>query len=350
MNFNNFVEEVTGNIQLFLPEDYMDAEVSVTGNQKLNENYLGMVVRKEDQSIAPTINLNRLYESYQDNPGMTMEAVCRQVADVIVDTPEMIDLNKIMDYDIAKNNLFIRVSSAEANKEMLKNVPHQLMEDLAITYHISVGMDREGLSSTIISNEMMEQYGITQEQLHEDAMKSAASILPPDIATIGAKMNNLIGDSLALLTSEEREMMQNILRDDEQNPMFIVVTNKAQINGAGAIFYPEVMENMGYLVGGDFFILPSSVHETLVLPDDGEMDAQSLKEMVEEVNATQVLPQDRLTNEVYHYDTKNHVFEKANRFEERQKEKDTQKFKVEKIEKVQPNDMKPKNKKHDLEL
>ena len=349
MNFNDFVEEVTGNIKLFLPEDYMDAEISVTGNEKLNETYWGMVVRKEDQSLAPVINLNRLYESYQDRPGMTMEAVCRQVADVIIGTPEMVDLNTILNYDTAKDNLFIRVSSAEANKEVLQNVPHQLMEDLAITYHIAVNMDSEGLSSTIVSNEMMEQYGITQEQLHEDALKSAVSILPPDIATIGAKMNDLIGDLSVMLTSEEREMMQNILRDDAENPMFIVVTNKEQIDGASAIFYPEVMENMGYLVGGDFFILPSSIHETLVLPDNGEMDAQSLKEMVAEVNATQVRPQDRLTDDVYHYDTKNHVFEKADRFEERQKEKEVRTMKNEKSE-TNLNDVKPKAKKHELEL
>lgn len=349
MNFNDFVDEVTGNIKLFLPKEYKDAEISVTGNEKLNENYRGMVVRKENQSIAPIINLNRLYESYQNRPGMTMEAVCRQVADVITDTPEMVNLNTILNYDKAKDYLFIRVSSADANKDMLQNVPHQLMEDLAITYHIAVDMDSEGLSSTIISNEMLERYGITQEQLHEDALKSAVSILPPDIATIGAKMNDLIGDLSVMLTSEEREMMQNIMRDDAQSPTFIVVTNKEQINGAGAIFYPEVMENMGYLVGGDYFILPSSIHETLVLPDNGEMDAQSLKEMVEEVNATQVLPHDRLTNEVYHYDTKDHVFERADRFEERQKEKAAQTMKHEKSGKDQ-KELKPKAKKHDLEL
>ena len=248
-----------------------------------------------------------------------------------------------------KTHLFIRVSSVEANQEMLGNVPHRLLEDLAITYHIAVDMDSEGMSSTIITNELMERYGITQQQLHEDALKSAVSLLPPDIATIGSKMNDLIGDLSVMLTSEEREMMQNIMRDDAQNPTFIVVTNKEQINGAGAIFYPEVMENMGYLVGGDYFILPSSIHETLVLPDNGEMDVQSLKKMVEEVNATQVLPHERLTNEVYHYDTKDHVFEKADRFEKRQKEKEVQTMKHEKFGKDQ-KELKPKAKKHDLEL
>ena len=59
----------------------------------------------------------------------------------------------------------------------------------------------------------------------------------------------------------------------------------------------------------------------LVLPDDGQVDAEMLRDMVKEVNATQVAPAERLTNDVYHFDTKDHVFEKADRFTERQKEK-----------------------------
>ena len=109
------------------------------------------------------------------------------------------------------------------------------------------------------------------------------------------------------------------------------------------------MENMGELLGNDFFILPSSIHEMLILPDDGQVDAEMLKDMVKEVNATQVAPEERLTDDVYHYDTKDHVFEKADRFAERQKEKAVQAVKTEKAGKEQP-EQKPKEKKHDMEL
>ena len=82
----------------------------------------------------------------------------------------------------------------------------------------------------------------------------------------------------------------------------------------------------------------------LILPDDGQVDAEMLRDMVKEVNATQVAPAERLTNDVYHFDTKDHVFEKADRFTERQKEKEAQATKTEKIGKEQP-DQKPKTKK-----
>ena len=134
---------------------------------------------------------------------------------------------------------------------------------------------------------------------------------------------------------------------NEAMPSFFVVTNQQRIDGAGALFYPEVMDNLGELLGQDYFILPSSIHEMLVLPDNGEVSADELSMMVTEVNATQVAPTERLTNDVYHFDTKDHVFEKADRFTERQKE--AQAAKIEKAGKEQP-DQKPKTKKHDMEL
>lgn len=71
----------------------------------------------------------------------------------------------------------------------------------------------------------------------------------------------------------------------------------------------------------------------LVLPDDGQVDAEMLRDMVKEVNATQVAPAERLTNDVYHFDIKDHVFEKADRFTERQKGKEAQAAKQRKQEK-----------------
>ena len=248
-----------------------------------------------------------------------------------------------------KDKLFIRVSSAEANKEVLENAPHQLKEDLAITYHVAVGKDQDGLSSMFIKNDLLEQYGISAEQLHEDAMKSSPRVMAPEVSSIGALIDEMYQKNILMLTPDEREMLQETLQESSEMPTFFVVTNTDRIDGAGVIFYPEFMDSMGELLGNDFFILPSSIHEMLVLPDDGQVDAEMLRDMVKEVNATQVAPAERLTNDVYHFDTKDHVFEKADRFTERQKEKEAQAAKTEKVGKEQP-DQKPKTKKHDMEL
>ena len=103
-------------------------------------------------------------------------------------------------------------------------------------------------------------------------------------------------------------MLQESIRESAQIPTFFVVTNKQRIDGAGALFYPEMMDNLAEVFGQNYFILPSSIHEMLVLPDNGEISADELRTMVAEVNATQVAPAERLTNNVYHYDVSNHYF------------------------------------------
>ena len=349
MNFNEFVNEVKDNIKLFLPRDYENAEVSTMVCQKLNRAYTGLMVRKEGEMLTPTINLNQLYEAYKAQPGVTMETVCRKIADIVIEAPIQVDLKSILNYEDVKDKLFIRVSSAEANKEVLENAPHQLKEDLAITYHVAVGKDQDGLSSMFIKNDLLEQYGISAEQLHEDAMKSSPHVMAPEVSSIGALIDEMYQKNILMLTPDEREMLQETLQESSEMPTFFVVTNTERIDGAGVIFYPEFMDSMGELLGNDFFILPSSIHEMLVLPDDGQVDAEMLRDMVKEVNATQVAPAERLTNDVYHFDTKDHVFEKADRFTERQKEKEAQAAKTEKAGKEQPN-QKPKTKKHDMEL
>ena len=106
---------------------------------------------------------------------------------------------------------------------------------------------------------------------------------------------------------------------------------------------------MGELLGNDFFILPSSIHQMLILPDDGQVDAEMLRDMVKEVNATQVAPAERLTNDVYHFDTKDHVFERQTGSQNVRKKKKRRLQKQRKLEKNKP-DQKPKTKKHDMEL
>ena len=200
-----------------------------------------------------------------------------------------------------------------------------------------------------IKNDLLEQYGITAEQLHEDAMKSSPHVMPPEVSSMGALIDEMYQKNILMLTPDEREMLQETLQESSEMPTFFVVTNTERVDGAGVIFYPEFMENMGELLGNDFFILPSSIHEMLILPDDGQVDAEMLRDMVKEVNAIQVAPEERLTDDVYHYDTKDHVFEKADRFAERQKEKAVQAVKTENDGKEQL-EQKPKAKKHDMEL
>ena len=132
--------------------------------------------------------------------------------------------------------------------------------------------------------------------------------MAPEVSSLGAMMEELVEKDLFIMSPEEREMLQESIRESSQIPTFFVVTNKQRIDGAGVLFYPEMMDNLAEVFDQNYFILPSSIHEMLVLPDNGEISADELRTMVAEVNATQVAPAERLTNNVYHYDVSNHYF------------------------------------------
>ncbi len=119
--------------------------------------------------------------------------------------------------------------------------------------------------------------------------------------------------------AEIMDMDPDMLPDD---PGMYVATCNQGMNGAGCIFYPEFMDQTAEKVGGDFFILPSSIHEVILVPDNGTLTAQELDAMVQEVNANEVLPEERLSENAFHYDSKDHVFEKAASFENRMQEKE----------------------------
>ena len=326
MNFEDFINTIKDTIKEYLPEDYRDAEVNILENRKLNTNYTGLTVTREGDTLAPTINLNNLFDSYSKHPEHSITAVMQEVASVIQHTPETFDIGRIMDYDRVKKNLFMRLSAAEKNKDLLEHAPHIRKEDLAITFHIMLDQSDKGTATTMINDNMMEAYGIDLDQLYQDALLNSPVICPAQIENMGEALSRMMIEDMKSAGAPPeviQEMEKDLKESNKDNPMTII-TNDRLVDGASAIFYPGVMDLVGERMQGDYFILPSSVHETLVVPDDGRVSLQELTDMVKEVNMTQVNPEDQLTDQVYHYDIADHVFEKAETFAERKLAKETE--------------------------
>lgn len=116
MDFNQFVDEVKGRIKQFLPIEYEGAQVKIEEIKKLNENYLGITVLKENQVIAPTFNLNQLYEMFQSDPQNSMENILRNITELVLDAPEQFDPKSITEYETAR----ISCSSAYLQQKKMK--------------------------------------------------------------------------------------------------------------------------------------------------------------------------------------------------------------------------------------
>ena len=232
--------------------------------------------------------------------------------------------DQIMDYEQVKEALFLRVMNRENNEAKLADMPHRTEGDIALTYHIRVDVgDASGVSSTPVTNALLSRYGITEEQLHEDTMQSAPEVFPVQFMSMASLMRNMMRDDMLAQGLDPQDVEDFIASyPDDPNNSLMVLTNSERVNGASALFYPAQMELIADDMGGSFFVLPSSIHEVIVLPDDGSMSYQELESMVSGINATEVRPEERLSDHVYHYDAAERIFELAASHEERKAARD----------------------------
>jgi hypothetical protein len=212
-----------------------------------------------------------------------------------------------------KGNIAMEVLATDRNADLLAKIPHQEMEDMAVVYRFVVSSDETGRASMLVTNDLLEKMGVTPEQLHADALENAPELRPVVIKGMSEVIVDMMGEDVS-------EMFG--IDEFPQDEMMYVATVPDKISGAGVIAYQEFMDQAAEKLGGDFYILPSSIHEILLVKDDGNVDFKDLKAMVEEVNATQVAPEEKLTDSVYHYDSKDHIFELAEKFEARQQAKE----------------------------
>lgn len=310
MNSEELKDRVKDDLGQMLEAHSIKADISEHHVEKLNASYEALSITPEGSHIGVNANLSAICDAIED--GQSYSEVVARTADSIIagieNTPE-INVEDLTNYDEMKTKLAMEVVSADRNADMLQNIPHEQMEDMAVVYRLILGQDSEGRSSVLVTNDLMAQFGVAHEQLHEDAMVNAPEIRPSEIRGMSVVMTEMMGPG----------MIPEIDPADEQ--MFVAGVSD-NIHGAGVIAYPNFFEDAAEKLGGDFYVLPSSIHEVLLVRDNGEMTAKDLEAMVREVNATQVAPEEQLTDHVYHYDSKEHVFEMADKFEERQAERD----------------------------
>ena len=308
MNFDDFKKWTEDNILFFLPESYKDAKIDIYDVVKTGVTYTGMTVRNEGQMIAPAINLNASYEAYQN--GAQLYEVGVDMAKIVQAKHPELNTSIFDSYDSVKNNLFIRVCNTEENVEMLKNVPHTDVADLSVTYHVMVDIDPNNMASAIITDKMLDSFGISQAQLKEDAIKNSQVILP-------ARMDTIMNMLMSLDGKDDADYELGM----PEQPSMMVITNQTGVNGAAALFYPDSMDKVSEIMGGDYFILPSSIHEVIAVPTENK-DYKGLESMVKQINEMQVAKEEQLSDHVYHYDAKEKVFELASKHEERMHSKE----------------------------
>lgn len=314
MTYFEFLEEVREKFLDYMPEAYKNATVMIQKSNKVNQEKDGLIVRGEREgfrnNILPTIYVNDMYENYLAVGDFS--EVMEQAAEVMVNASKNVPFDireSAMDIDRIKSNLIVCLVNTEQNKEMLKEVPHREFNDLSVIYRWIVDIHEDGVASAIINNYNVQMLSMTEPELYEKAMENTREKFPMKIRDMEGLISEMIFDDMDMMMDDMdelgREMLQQGIEDilnDRYSSNMYVFTNGPGMFGANAMLFEEQLYDFSQKFGGDFYIIPSSIHD-LIAVSPKLCTPEMLADLVYEVNREKVDIGERLSNEVYFYES-----------------------------------------------
>lgn len=289
MTKEQFMESVLKGLEQRFPTDIytVHSDIFIKNN---DTKRCGVIIRRQDGIVAPTIYMEHFYDDYLQKK-MTISEICDQIH-LLYDKYET-QCQKYeslsIDFEVCQSKIIYRLISMEYNEDFLKNIPHIPFLDLAITFHILLDCSEQGIESICVTNQIQERWQITTEDLYELAKENTPRLLPLTIETIEEALCECLGVDL-------------FDKDTGAEPLLYVFGNKFRINGATALIYPDVIQNFAEKQDKNLYVIPSSIHEILVVPAEEEHSLSELSQMVKETNEKHVSSDEILANQAYFYD------------------------------------------------
>jgi len=299
MEYCRFVEEVKAEAERLCSGGYgVRVQEVVKNNGGVRTGLTFTKKGGAGRSISPTIYPELYYEMYMVG-AMTVECAAKKMLDTAAGCggqgamalPLADDLN---DFEKVKGKIIFQLVGYGANRELLKKVPYVPYCNLAIVFYIFLGKNRGGCMMARVHNEHMEAWGTDAGTLYRLAGENTPRMLPPAIKPMGEVIREIAKSHMGGGFDE------GVLEGVEAAPLY-VLTNEAGVNGAAVVLYDGVLRGLAGETGGDLIILPSSIHETLAIPYGDHPDAAGLGKVVAHINRTEVLPEEVLSDSVYHY-------------------------------------------------
>lgn len=295
MNYKEFRQKVFDNIKDHLSKEYKDYEMRFQDIKKgSGYQYEALMIgpREGRMSVTPALNLTNAFKDYEN--GMPFDEILDKLADIRMHAT-LPNFNKedIFDYDKIKDRIIPRLINTAANKEYLADKPHKNMEDLSIVYAVRVSENEQGFADAVITKDLADMWGVSAQDIHEKAMDNIAE-RPPVFQNIES----------VLFGNKENLEIEDVEPEEYDVPFFIL-TNEQKTKGAVMAVNPKTMDRITAKFG-EVYVIPSSVDETLIVPKKYVNDLEGLQRMVRDINASDVRPEDQLSNNIYEYDPKTH--------------------------------------------
>lgn len=297
MDFILFMEKVKKSLYEFFGEG---AEISIREVEKNNGVTLhGLTIIIGDANISPTIYMEGFYREYCS--GKPFGTVLYEIIQLYEENKiyNRINMDFFTRYEQVRGRVFFKVINYEKNKERLDKLPHRRFLDLAVVCYFAYMNDLIGHGFIQIENKHLTEWRISKEQLFADADKNIREKLQVDIKD----MNKMIWEMLKEEAGErDLDEMRSVLEQEEQKIPMYVMTLRGKYFGAACIYQMDVLSRFAQKTGKNFYILPSSIHELILLPDEGRETPEGLRKMVTEVNRSHVEAEEQLSDNVYYFD------------------------------------------------
>ena len=268
MNYTEFMNAMLCEIRGQVDAQVRTELYTVTKNNGTRRT--GILFKQEDSNLAPTIYLEEFYQKYlkgQQVPDLA-DSICSIYQEIRV--KKTCDYQNLFDFNHVKEHIVYKLIRRDANEELLKQIPYEPFLDLAVVYYIQIDNTRFGSAAIQIRNEHLRYWRVEMEEIRRLAEKNTPRIYPVQIRQIVRFM--------------------------------YVATNEQCSLGAAVMRYPDFREKVRGMIRGDFYILPSSIHEVILVPESFGLEPERMQEMVKEINQTGVAPEEVLSDSVYYFD------------------------------------------------
>ena len=272
MTYSEFKTRMTEDVKKYMDGNHPGYEVSLEKVAKVNRDFVEMIaISNKDTHEGPAIDVKELWDD-ANRRGMSYEEMSREVMKrldlTLKEVPEVV----IDDLNDFKSRAILTLINTEKNQNMLSYVPHREYYEFSIVYRIIVHEDEEATTSGIVTNEMLEKAGYTEEELYKFAY-------------------------------------ENTRKDVNISKMFgmYVLTTKRGMYGAASILFPEMIQEIADHYGCDLYLIPSSTCEWMAVPVrtiSGSGGAAEVNEMIREANSVAVEEEEILGERCYYYDYK----------------------------------------------
>ncbi len=281
MEYKDFEKTIIGKIKETFPESLTITPDTIIKNNDTIINTL--IINFEDSKISPSIPLSYFYDSYKK--GMPFAQIIDRILELLDTSHEKVgfDVNIFKSFESVKNRIGFQLVNYRLNKKRLETLYFDRFLDLAVVYFISLDMGQNETGSVFVKKEFLERWNIDSDTLRAAAIKSMPRMYP--LTSV-----NLF-DYLKKYTD---------FSDVPENE-YLILSNAENLYGAASILYPGALEDLRERMGGDYYLVPSSIHEFLIYSDDSLITPDYLNENIKEINATHVSQNEVLSDHVYKY-------------------------------------------------